>query len=244
MPLSRFRARPERGSLGGSAGVAMRGSRQGRGQRPPWPGVPGTAGRALPRGPLSPGGHRSCSRHAPLGEDFKPSATTSSVSRPSRPATGGGSRVIGRPASARFDWPSRLPARSCARGRLHFVGRGRGRKLSDAEVVSSWLQCSWALFAPCLVSPWKGRGLRCRAGAGAAATAPSLKSVSSGGAAGAAMVAAALPIVGGRRRGPGRWGAGGGRTGPGPAPARGRRPMGRSERPGMTRAGDSVCSGL
>ena len=59
-------------------------------------------------------------------------------------------------------------------------------------------RCLWALFVACVVSPWKGRGLRCRAGAAAAV--PSLKSVSGSGAAGTAMLAAVLPIVGGRRR--------------------------------------------
>lgn len=65
--------------------------------------------------------------------------------------------------------------------------------------------------------PGRGGGLRSRAEA-AAAVVPGLKSVSGGGATGAAMLAAALPIVGGRRRDPrlggrGRPGGAGSRAG-------------------------------
>lgn len=78
-------------------------------------------------------GHRDrggYSRHAPLREDFKPSATANSLPRPRRaPATGGGPRIIGRVARKRvLIGRSASRPRFSARRRLHFVGRDRRRR--------------------------------------------------------------------------------------------------------------------
>lgn len=60
---------------------------RGGGQRPSRLGEPGTAGWTPPRGDLcQPRARNSCSRHAPLWEDFKPWATTTSLRRPGRPS--------------------------------------------------------------------------------------------------------------------------------------------------------------
>ena len=113
---------------------------------PPRPVGPAAEGQAPPRtdGPAGgrAGGRRglsSCSRHAPLGEDFKPWATSSPPSPRPAPATGGGARLIGRAARRRV-----LIGRGASRPRfgarrlLHFVGRGgRRRSGREAEAVSS-----------------------------------------------------------------------------------------------------------
>ncbi|XP_036770604.2 proline-rich nuclear receptor coactivator 2 isoform X1 [Manis pentadactyla] len=76
------------------------------------------------------------------------------------PATGGGPCIIGRAACRRVligRCASR--PRSCARCRLHFVGRGRRRWwVRDGGGQQLVHRCSRALFVACLVSPWKGRG--------------------------------------------------------------------------------------
>lgn len=83
-----------------------------KGRRHRGPGGRGTAGRTPRRGVRGrPRARSTCSRHAPLGEDFKPSATTTSLRRPGRPSN------RRRPAYhwpghalARFDWPLCLSA--------------------------------------------------------------------------------------------------------------------------------------
>lgn len=107
-PLPRCRARAGRaGSRRRALSVSRAKGRHHRG-----PGSRGTAGWTPPRGVrCQPRARSSCSRHAPLGEDFKPSATTTSLRRPGRPSN------RRRPAYhwpghalARFDWPLCLSA--------------------------------------------------------------------------------------------------------------------------------------
>nr|XP_031320200.1 proline-rich nuclear receptor coactivator 2 isoform X1 [Camelus dromedarius] len=136
--------------------AASRGAGSGRAgaspKRPELPGVRRRGGRW---------GRSSCSRHAPLGEDFKPLSTTTLLLPPRRaPATGGGPRIIGRASQRRVLIGRRASRpRFGVRRRLHFVGRGsRRRSIWTPRWPAAILSVLVGFAHSCLVAPWKGRG--------------------------------------------------------------------------------------
>lgn len=187
-PVARAEAAAPRAADAPSQTPSARGQEGRLGSRaPPRPVGPAAAGQAPPRTDGRTGGRAdgrrglsSCSRHAPLGEDFKPWATSSPPSPRPAPATGGGAPLIGRAARRRV-----LIGRGASRPRfgarrlLHFVGRGgRRRSGREAEAVSSYLIGALGFRTSRASSlPGRGGGLRRRARAAAAAAVPSLKSL-------------------------------------------------------------------
>lgn len=180
---------------------------EGRGHRPAAPGGAEQAPRRSPASPGAPQCFPTCS--SPGG--FQTLGNNHRRRRPAAQQQAAALASLAGPASARFDWPSCLPAAPALAAASILSVETEGGSRRDPEVASGWVVVFVGCVRPVPRLSLEGEGASLPVGAAAAV--PSLKSVS-GGAVGAAMLAAGLPIVGGRRRDPGaRRGGGGRRTG-------------------------------